>query len=94
MIEYIFQFVVLAWLGAITTYLALRNTTFKLEGRVKVPKPPKPYTCPHGKISNLTPYTIRGQKRTLCNYCYKKEYEEELNKEVVKDVPKYDLPRL
>ena len=91
------DYIIIIWLGAITVYLVLSKTTFKLEGRVKVPKPPKPYICPHGKISTLTQYTVKGQKRTLCRYCYHKEEEQALidnGKEVSENVLKYDLPRL
>ena len=89
----IFAFIV-TWLGAITAYLVLtrNDIKFKVAGEQlpKPPKPLKPYICPHGQISTLTQYTINGQKRTLCKYCYNKE---EALKEV-ENVRNYDLPRL
>lgn len=82
MMTEIIIFLIIVWLGAITKYL------FYGKGAVlAVPKPPKKYICPHGKISTLKEYTIKGQKRVLCNYCYNKEGG-------FSDVHKNDLPRL
>jgi len=83
------DYIILLWLGAITGFLIVQSMpTIKIARKDRPPKPPKPYTCPHGKISTLAVYTIKGQKKTLCKYCYNKEENKEVEENGMVELPR------